>query len=65
MSPTTAALPTGADGVKYDNGNKKWRESGYRLVYGDYGFGYQGLPLPFGEDAEIDYFLTSNGHGAN
>lgn len=49
------------DYVKYAAGKTKWRQRGYHVVYDEEGYGYQGLPLPFGVDPDIDYFLGWNG----
>jgi hypothetical protein len=58
------ALPTDPtpDYVKYANGRKDYIARGFRLVYGDEGHGYYGLPLPWGVSPEIDYYLSWNGH---
>jgi hypothetical protein len=48
--------------ARYNNGVLEWFRRGYRLVYGDSGFGYQGMDLPWGVHDDIDYLLTWNGH---
>lgn len=37
-------------------------QRGYRLTHGDNGWGHYGLPLPWGEHADIDAYLTFCGH---
>jgi hypothetical protein len=60
------ALPTDPtiDVARYVRGRALYAELGFQAVYGDAGFGYQGLPLPFGVDPDIDYFLNCHGHAA-
>jgi hypothetical protein len=36
---------------------------GYSLTHGPAGYGFYGLPLPWGVTPEIDYFLRANLHG--
>lgn len=48
--------------TQYNSGATLWKERGYRLVYGDNGFGYHASALPWGDHPDIDYFLTWNGH---
>lgn len=43
-------------------GEKEWHDNGYIQVHGHYGFGHSGLPLPWGQSANIDAFLTAHGH---
>lgn len=43
-------------------GEKEFAAAGYDLLHGDGGFGFFGLPLPFGESPNIDAFLTLHGH---
>jgi hypothetical protein len=47
---------------RYFNGRRLWKDRGFKLLYGDDGWGYYGLPLPWGQHADIDYMLESNGH---
>jgi hypothetical protein len=59
------ALPTDPviDSAKYDAGREQWQARGYGLTHGPGGYGYYGLPLPWGASPEIDYFLQANLHG--
>jgi filamentous hemagglutinin family protein len=58
------ALPTDPviDSAKYTAGKDQWQAAGYGLTHGPGGYGYYGLPLPWGETPEIDYFLEANLH---
>ena len=58
------ALPTdpAPDYAKYNAGYGQWNSRGHHLIHGFGGFGYHGLPLPWGETPETDYFLRWNGH---
>ncbi len=60
----TKALPEDPtpNAAQLVSGRDKYKRRGYRIVYGDQGFGYQGLDLPFGEDDDIDAYLAWNGH---
>lgn len=60
----TQALPTDAatDITKHMAGLKKWYAKGYQLTHGHDGFGFYGLPLPWGVDADIDAYLQMHGH---
>ena len=55
--PTDKPLPG-----PYANGEKEWRRRGFHLTHGPAGYGYFGLPLPWGTSSDIDVFLTTNGH---
>lgn len=59
----SAALPTDvpAPATAYLAGQKKWRTRGYHLTHGHDGFGFFGLPLPWG-DPDIDTYLQVHGH---
>lgn len=59
------ALPTDPviDAKAYQAGMDQWQARGYNLTHGPAGYGYYGLPLPWGVTAEIDYFLKANLHG--
>ena len=48
--------------AKRGAGKEKWIERGYYLTHGSGGFGFHGLPLPWGEDSDIDYWLKAAGH---
>lgn len=50
------------DQAKYAAGRSQWMAKGYHLTHGPGGFGYYGLPPPWGDTPEIDYYLTHNGH---
>lgn len=43
-------------------GKTLYTERGYHLTHGQDGWGYHGLKLPWGEHAEMDYYLRSHGH---
>ncbi len=51
------------DPVRYKTGYEQWQARGYGLTHGPAGYGYYGLPLPWGATPEIDYFLRANLHG--
>ena len=53
------------DSVLYKAGQDQWQARGYGLTHGPGGYGYYGLPLPWGVTPEIDYFLRANLHGAS
>lgn len=57
------ALPTDPtiDMAKYARGEEFYMDKGYHFTHGKHGYGYVGLPLPFGENADMDYYLTTNG----
>jgi hypothetical protein len=59
------ALPTDPviDMKAYQAGMDQWQAKGYQLTHGPAGYGYYGLPLPWGVSPEIDYFLKANLHG--
>lgn len=46
----------------YLDGMKEWYAKGYQLTHGQDGFGFYGLPPPWGASANIDAFLTVHGH---
>lgn len=41
---------------------KEWVASGHHLTHGHHGFGFYGLPLPWGESPAIDAYLQTWGH---
>ena len=51
------------DPVQYKTGKEQWQARGYSLTHGPAGYGFYGLPLPWGATPEIDYFLRANLHG--
>ena len=61
----SAATDPAPDIEKYKRGGTAFITEGHQLLHGDGGFGYHGLPLPFGESADMDYFLEWNGHAHN
>lgn len=46
----------------FTQGKNEYEDKGHHLIHGDLGFGYHGYPLPWGESAAMDYYLTVNGH---
>lgn len=47
----------------YAQGKTEYEHAGYRLTHGIAGFRqWKSTPLPWGQSAAIDYFLTVNGH---
>lgn len=46
----------------YAAGQAKYHQRFLHLLHGPHGFGYTGLPLPWGEDADIDVYLAAHGH---
>lgn len=46
----------------FEAGNQQFLQAGHRLLHGFNGYGWHGLALPWGQSAEIDYYLTWNGH---
>lgn len=55
--PADVALP-----ATYANGKHEYIARGYNLTHGNRGFGLYGLPLPWGVHADMDTYLTVNGH---
>lgn len=55
--PTDVPLPP-----LYSQGALEWLEDGSRELYGDNGFGFYGLPQPWGKSAAKDDYLLGNGH---
>jgi hypothetical protein len=45
------------DKAKYARGREAWAKAGYNLSHGAYAESFFGLPLPWGEDADMDYFM--------
>ena len=48
--------------ASYTAGQAKWRTMGYHLTHGHDGFGFFGLPLPWGVSPAIDTYLQTWGH---
>lgn len=46
-------------------GRAEWFERGLNLPHGNGGYGFAGMPLPWGTSANIDAFLRANGHTQN
>lgn len=44
---------------------KQYAEAGYDLTHGNGGWGFYGLPLPWGSSPQLDQYLTANGHTRN
>jgi hypothetical protein len=55
--PTDRPIPG-----QYANGEKEWLRRGFHLTHGPAGYGYYGLPLPWGISSDIDVYLTTHGH---
>ncbi len=49
------------DQARFNAGRSIYREK-YQLKHGQYGFGHFGLPLPWGEDPDLDYYLLMCTH---
>lgn len=49
------------DSARIKAGIEKWRAR-YEPIYGEFGFAFHDLPLPWGEDSDIDYMLQAVGH---
>ncbi|MFY7856274.1 MAG: hypothetical protein ACOVQT_09060 [Rubrivivax sp.] len=64
LNQFSRALPGDArvDRTRYLNGSKDYLARGLNLLYGHAGWGLYGLPLPWGQSADIDYYLEWNGH---
>jgi hypothetical protein len=41
---------------------RMWSEQGWHLTHGPGGWGYYGLPLPWGVSTDIDDYLRACGH---
>lgn len=56
----------GEPSYKWSEGYKdaldEWQSQGFTLVHGRGGFGHYDIPLPWGVNSKIDYYLTMNGH---
>ena len=59
----TKRLPTDtAASAAVKAGAVEWEDGGHNLLHGHFGFGFFGLPLPWGASANIDAFLKHHGH---
>jgi hypothetical protein len=47
------------DAARAARGMAYWKQQCYPLIWGPYGYGYTRYPLPLGENADCDYWLTS------
>lgn len=45
-----------------ERGEREFRNRGLNLLYGHFGFGYYGLPLPWGVSPNLDAFFELHGH---
>ena len=52
-----------SNATRYASGRSQWQDGGYGLTHGPGGYGFYGLPLPWGKTPEMDYFLKANLHG--
>jgi len=43
-------------------GRTEYQRKALNLIHGSDGFGYYGIPLPWGQSADIDAFFTEQGH---
>ena len=57
------ALPTdpAPDYKTFRAGQSAYIARGLNVLHGNHGYGYFGLPLPFGQLPEIDHYLSWNG----
>jgi hypothetical protein len=62
--PTDAPMPSSTQRALYHQGRTEYERKGYPLTHGIDGFGLFGYPLPWGESAAMDYFLSQHGHAA-
>lgn len=59
----TKRLPTDtAASAAVKAGAMEWFNNGHYLLHGHFGFGFYGLPLPWGVSANVDAYLTHHGH---
>lgn len=65
---TATVVEQQPDGTKvtrphpYLRGRAEWSEKGYFYSHGPAGYGYHSDPLPWGESADMDAYLTIEGH---
>lgn len=64
LAVISKALPTDAKVTWADQKRRRdaYNAAGLQLTHGPGGWGYYGLPLPWGVSAEIDDYLITNGH---
>jgi hypothetical protein len=51
-----------ANAARIARGRSYYLQQGYRLIHGNFGFGFVDIPLPWGENADLDYTLEQWGH---
>jgi hypothetical protein len=56
------ASETNPDMTKMVNGFNHFMSKGYNIVHGEYGHGWINRPLPWGENADMDYWFSKHGH---
>lgn len=57
-----AGMPTVTWERQQKTASAAYRAAGYELTHGPGGWGYFGLPMPWGVSADIDTYLTIHGH---
>ena len=50
------------DVARMKRGHDYYVGQGYRLKFGNYGYGHINVPLSWGENVDMDYWLTLSGH---
>ena len=50
------------DAQLFKQGSEEYKAAHYKLLHGTGGYGYYGMPLPWGKSKAIDYYLTQYGH---
>lgn len=50
------------DYARMKRGARVYRGKHYELIHGQFGYGYTNIPLPWGEDPDMDYWLAQCGH---
>lgn len=60
----TASVPGDpvVDRTLYVKGKTRWFKDGLDQLHGDGGWGFYGLPQPWGHSPETDYYMTCHGH---
>jgi hypothetical protein len=64
LNMLSRALPSDRrlDRARHEAGARKYLSKGLNLLHGHAGWGLFGLPLPWGIDPDIDYYLQAEGH---
>lgn len=57
-----AATDVAPDYARMASGCGWYLDQGHWLLHGNFGYGYTQYPLPWGENADCDYWLTQCGH---